>query len=467
MTPKFQATYRVTVYTQKETVIVEYPITCKFTVHRGVLSNATTATIQLYNLALSTRNKIFQDAYTNFLGWESFKYVHLEAGYGDKSNMSMIFKGRILNAYSSKAGGQVDIVTTIQAQALDIFDCQTSHQFAAGTSFLDAHNTIASDMPNVTIGNVGGLEGTFQTPTTFDGNAFEQLNKLTGGHSFVDNGVLNTVMDNEVIDVPVPVITDSSGLLETPARHDANLDIKMLFEPSLIIGQLLEIKSTISPNFNGQFKVIGFTHDCLISPTQAGNRITTVNLWIGPFLPSANIAITNNQNKSGFKKVNGFKITDMATADPEAVIDVYNFLQKNNGQIPNTQITANISWKDMIGNDNSNADRKSECTIGVLSNVYSTASTMQKIINQHFKGKKITVNSGWRSKANNTKCKGNPKSKHLYGLAMDFTIQGVDTRTVYDIMNSVWPGWVGYYQNGTRPFIHVQIDGTKKRANDR
>ncbi len=58
----------------------------------------------------------------------------------------------------------------------------------------------------------GALEGQFLTPTSFDGNAFNEINKLTGGHTFVDNGVLNTVMDNEVIDVPVPVITDENGL---------------------------------------------------------------------------------------------------------------------------------------------------------------------------------------------------------------------------------------------------------------
>lgn len=311
---KFAPTYTLTVYSNTATIIVSYPITCKFTVVRDVMSESTRATIQLYNLALKTRNEIFQDAFT--FDYTKWKYVHLSAGYGDSENAPLIFKGRILQAYSHRAGGSPDIITEIQAQVLDIFDCQTSHTFAAGTSYMDIHNTIVADMPSVSIGNVGGLQGTIKTDLTVDGNAFEELNKLTNGHTFIDNGVLNTIMDNEVIDVPVPVITESTGLLETPMRRDANLEVKMLFEPTLIIGQLLEIQSSVSPNFNGQYKVLGFTHDCLMSGSQAGQRITTVNLWIGPLLPGALTALQNGKITSNFKKVKGYDISSVNPSKP-------------------------------------------------------------------------------------------------------------------------------------------------------
>lgn len=301
MIRQFDATYRVTVYSSTETTIVEYPITCKFTVTRGVFAQSNNATIQLYNLAPSTRNQIFQDQLN--LDPSKWKYVHLEAGWN--GSMSMIFRGRIMQAYSFKSGGQTDIITEIQAVALDIFDYQTSHTFVEGTTFKDALKTMASDMPNVLLGNTGTLEGIFQTPTSFDGMAMDEINKLTGGHSFVDNGILNTLMDNEVIDVPVPVISDSTTLLETPMRRDANLEVKTLFLPDLIAGQLVEIKSEVQTQFNGQFKLVGFTHDCLISPTQAGSRTTQLVLWIGPLLPGANIAIAGGAAPVSFNKVKG------------------------------------------------------------------------------------------------------------------------------------------------------------------
>lgn len=305
MIKQFDARYRVTVYSNTETTIVEYPITCKFNVVRGVFSQSSKATIQLYNLAPKTRNQIFQDQLN--LDKSKWKYVHLEAGWN--GTMSLIFRGRIMQAYSFKSGGQTDVITEIQAVALDIFDYGTYHTFAAGTTFKDALKTMASNMPNVTLGNTGNLEGTFQTPTTFSGSAISQINKLTGGHSFVDNGMLNTLMTNEVIDVPVPVISDSTTLLETPMRRDANLEVKTLFLPDLIAGQLVEVKSEVQTQFNGQYKLVGFTHDCLISPTQAGNRTTQLTLWIGPLLPNANIALTGQTQTQQFSKVKGEDIS--------------------------------------------------------------------------------------------------------------------------------------------------------------
>lgn len=316
MIKQFNPSYRVTVYSNTETTTVEYPITCKFTVTRGVFAQSNNATIQLYNLAPDTRNQIFQDQYT--LDIEKQKYVTLEAGYN--GTMSLIFKGRIMQAYSFKSGGQTDIITEIQAVALDIFDSRSSYTFAAGTTFKDAYKTMAPDFKNVVIGNTGTLTGQFQTPVTFDGSTIDCLNTLSGGHTFVDNGVLNTLMDNEVIDVPVPVISNSTTLLETPMRRDANLEVKTLFLPDLITGQLVEIDSSVSPDFNGQFKLVGFTHDCLISPTQAGTRTTQLILWIGPLLPASNNALTGAPTGAaapvGLSKVKG---EDVYKANPQPI----------------------------------------------------------------------------------------------------------------------------------------------------
>ncbi len=130
-------------------------------------------------------------------------------------------------------------------------------------------------------------------------------------------------------------------------RRGVNLDVQMLFEPSLIIAQLLEIKSAVSPNFNGQYKVIGFNHNCLISKTQAGNRITTANLWIGPLLPGADINLTNNQTQGGFNKVKGSEISTVLINQPSAVREVYQYIQRT-GRAPHTKITNNIYWDEVV-----------------------------------------------------------------------------------------------------------------------
>ena len=66
------------------------------------------------------------------------------------------------------------------------------------------------------------------------------------------------------------------------------------------------IRNNTIGNFNrsnttwlSQFKVIGFTHDCLMSETQSGNRTTTVDLWIGVFLPLRVLKLPMPRRPSG------------------------------------------------------------------------------------------------------------------------------------------------------------------------
>lgn len=459
---KFDPIYRVTIYSNEATVIVIDPITCNLHIERGLMSNAVRASIQLYNLAPSTREKIFQDPLT--IDYTKWKFVHVEAGYGGNYNtMSMIFKGRILQAYSQKAGGQVDVITHIEAQALDIFDCYSAHTFAAGTSFKEIVKTCVNDLPNVTLGNIGALEGTVKTETTCDGKTFEQIEKITGGHAYVDNGVLNVLMNNEVLDVPVPVITDSSGLLETPVRRDAYLDIKMLFEPTLVVGQLLEIQSTIAPNFNGQYKVMGFTHDCLFSKTQGGTRTTTVQLFIGPLLPGANIQLTDGQTQKNFDKVKGEQVVPVDEAISDSARDAYRYMQNNGGAVPPGMVTNNISWAMMVGHNNNNSDRLKECTQEVCTNCVYTARQLQEVLNKKYKGRGFKITSAWRSTRNNASCGGAVKSQHLFGKAIDFVIYGVPAPQVTQAMS----GFFGFIQ-GYPSWTHVDTRNIsfKGRSND-
>lgn len=306
---KINPCYKITIFTHKETITISDPLTCHITVNRGVLTDSQNCTIQITNLAPKTRDAIFKDAFADTLNPEKWSFVHVEAGYNGQ--YSLIFKGRILQAYSSRAGGSVDVITEIQAMYLDAIDNMCSYTFKAGTSKKEAFNTIAAKIPNVVIGNVGDLSGKFLTDTTFDGNALDCLNSLTGGAANIDNGVLNCILNNEVIDVPVPKIGDDTGLLDTPMRRDANLEIKMLFQPDLIVNQLLEVQSSLQPNFNGQYKVVGFTHDLNFGVANSGTRTTTANLYIGPLLPNANIIDTNGEKINNFNKVKGFEISSV------------------------------------------------------------------------------------------------------------------------------------------------------------
>lgn len=451
--------YKLVIYSSKETVTINYPITCKFSISRAVLSDNNKASIQLYNLSPGTREKIFQDVYT--LDYNQFKYIHLYAGYGEK--LPLIFKGRILQAYSHKSSGSTEVITDIQAVALDIFDHVSSYTFKAGTTRQEALNTMVMDLPNVKLKNVGTLEGSFKTDTTFDGNTYDCLSQLTNGNIFVDNDSINCIESYEVIDVPVPVISDDSCLLETPMRRDANLVVKTVFLPDIIVGQLCEIKSRISPNFNGQFKVIGFNHDCMMSETQGGTRTTTINLWIGVFLPNASITDSNNRNVNRFQKVKGTKITPVIGNTPSNAREVHDYIIKHKGKLPNSICYGNITWYNMLGNDNTDYERLSTCTLAICTNAYYTAKAVYEMVTKNFNGKRPLVSSGWRSLRNNKACGGAAKSRHLFGLACDFKVSGMSIAQSYPKIAASWQGFS--LNEGT--WIHVQIEPKQGIANDK
>lgn len=477
---KFNPIYRVTVYNPDNTIVIgarqvtdengvtrieqdEAKLTCKFTVTRGLLSDSNKCNITLYNLAPSTREKIFQDIFQPFDS-NQWKYVKLEAGYDN--NLAEIFRGRILQAYSHKSGGQTDFLTEIQAQALDIFGCPSSHTFEAGTTYKEAIQTITNDdMPNVKLTNVGQLDGAFATKTTLDGNALDNINQICGGNAFIDGNMLNVLLSNEAIDVPVPVIKDNSGLLETPDRRDAFLEVKMLFEPSLIVGQLLEIKSETAPIFNGQYKVLGFTHNCTISGSEAGQRITTVNLYYGTKLIGASLDLTGSggTRSNGFNKVSGFTVTPVTSDMKSQAIQAFKYVQSHNGAIPNWKITNHITWADMIGHSNNNNDRLYTLSCEHCINCVATATKFEQVTSGYFPSG-VTISSGWRSPRANKACGGVANSQHLYGKAIDFSRGSASVGHDFNIMNRIWK--IGYLQKYST-FIHCDTRGFSGYANDK
>lgn len=79
----------------------------------------------------------------------------------------------------------------------------------------------------------------------------------------------------------VAIINDTVGLLGSPKRQGTYLEVKILFEPRIVVGQIIEIQSATVSIFNGVYKVVGFSHSATISQAVNGNAETTLRLWFG------------------------------------------------------------------------------------------------------------------------------------------------------------------------------------------
>jgi len=160
----------------------------------------------------------------------------------------------------------------------------------------------------------------------------------------------------------------------------------------------------------------------------------------------------DNTNKTPPKNPNSQPEQNLETI---VINDVYSYIQTNAGQIPDTKITTNISWREMLGNNNTNEERKRECTKEVLTNVYRTAQQLQNIHDTYWQGRPLIISSGWRSVRNNRNCGGAKYSRHLYGQAVDFNLGLPNIKSDYNIMEKYWKGFIIF--EGT--WIHADIRG--------
>lgn len=81
-------------------------------------------------------------------------------------------------------------------------------------------------------------------------------------------------------------------------------------------------------------------------------------------------------------------------------------------------------------------------------------------IRDHFKAP-VSINSGYRTPAYNKKVGGATYSQHLYGMAADIVVKGVEPKKVYAYADSLLPctGGVGLYKT----FVHVDVRKAKSR----
>ena len=455
MLDKFQCHYKLTLQwyenDQPMQAVITDPISIQFDISKALFQSTNVARIVVYNMDGEVRESIYQDRLV--FDKTKAKKLTLEAGYGEK--LTLICLGFIQECYSERQG--TDFVTSIEVLDPDILSEYTSVTFEAGTTFEEAYKYLASQFPNLQQGERGELVGTFQTPTTFEGNSFVAINKLTGGHTFIDNGRINTLNDNETLtDYGAYLIASDTGLLETPKRREAILEITMLFEPTLRIGQMVEIKSETQSRFNGQYKINGITHKCTISGAESGTRTTTIQLVYLKYLTNSNVNLTNNPAGKGVSKVVNNKVEPLNTKVSASVNATYDYLQKNNGKMPNTILNKvlGIKWSDLIGHNNRDNERLKELTRGKLANCEAITNRLMDFCNIYFSGKKVTVTSGWRSVPNNKREGGVSNSQHLTGRAMDFKIAGVSAATVYaTAKRSKMFSYVGKYETWT----HIDV----------
>lgn len=276
---KFGRTYNLTVQGVEETHIIGFPLTLDFDVLRNILASANTGRFTLYNLRESVRRDLFHDRYDTL----TYKQIKLAAGYVKEPSLPVIFQGNVLSAYSYRSGP--DWYTEIEAfdGGFGMINGDTKLQLSSGWNLQDVIRNLIGGMPNVIPGAVGNFDAPNNRGVSFAGNPWDIIQGLApDAHTFVDKEIANVISKDQFIDFQdgISVLNSRTGLLGTPRRHNALIDVPMLFEPRAVVGQQVLLESLEKVN-NGTYQIIGIHHKALISGAVAGDARTDLSLWLG------------------------------------------------------------------------------------------------------------------------------------------------------------------------------------------
>ena len=444
---------------------VGYPLTIEFNIVRNTFASANTGTFNIYNLSPATRGLqdknnttasglFFQDRFNT----ESNKFLTFKAGF--EGNLVTCFYGRIQEAYSCRQG--TEIITSIQCMDLGIPTDYINVTFEAGTTRRDAYKNIAQNIDGLSLGAIGLLEGEYKTPVTFEGTILDVLNEVSGGNTFIDNGVINCLQPNECLDLGVTVLNAETGLINTPQRRGAEIIAEGIFNPNATVGQLMEVKSQTASEFSGTFFLTGFTHQGIISGAVAGTRTTKYNFLVGALLPNGKYATTGTTEQLPFTKVKGEERQPVTGNIGSDVYSVYNYIKSHKGQPPNTKVGhTNFTWKQLLlpaGSKNTTTQIYQQITLSHLQNCKVIAEKLYNFMQVHFGGKAITIVSNWRSKENNASLSNAAKeSTHMRGAAIDFDVVGMSNYIAFKIFYKYWDAFTYRYEPTKGNYmIHVQ-----------
>lgn len=261
----------------RETIEIKYPFTLEFNIEHSVYSETNSGYFRLYNLNSDIQAKLWKDK----AQIRKIIDITLYAGYEDY--MPLIFKGKAIDCYTFRDGGDTDFTTEIHAfDGMDwLLYGFTSTTFKVGTKMTDIVNMFTKDLNMFDVGYISPDIPPLPCNQTFIGQTLDLLGREYGGYQiFVDKGELNILGKQDVIPGQLLVITSESGLLGTPRRMDSVLEVEMMFEPRITTAQAIKLLVDSLPELNGTYKVVGLSHNGIISPTIAGTLTTRVYLGL-------------------------------------------------------------------------------------------------------------------------------------------------------------------------------------------
>lgn len=267
-----------------DTVSVELPFSLDFDVNKAIYSNICSASFTLYNLAPSTRKRIYKD----LMQANVFRYVTFKAGYESDASLSQVFRGTIAQCYSYRQG--VEFITIIEANSGSDFlaNSYVTGALPSGTDIKDALLLWGASLAPNGKRYVGSFKGSVKRGTAYSAPPQKLIEEYASGKFFLDGDDILILNDGDYrANSILNLINAETGLLGSPQRETTRVVFDCLFEPRILMGQAITLESNTVDYFNGVFKVVGFHHTGTISNAVCGTAKTQVTVLFGSALVNA------------------------------------------------------------------------------------------------------------------------------------------------------------------------------------
>jgi len=283
-TAKFQRDYLFSIQgniDKTEFFSITPPLTIEFDIVRNTFSSANTGKFRIYNLAENVRRNLFHVRYD--IDEKNYQKVQMFAGYKTNKQLPMVFLGNVFTASTRRTG--TDWITEIDAfdGGVGMLTGQISLTKPAGWSAAEVMKTLVGVMPYTQFGAVGDITVNNTRGISMAGNAWDIFKRIVGdGISFIDLQNVYGLKENEYLVKPgqIELLLGPNNILGTPRRVGAIVEVDIIFEPAVFVGQAVTINS-LETVYNGSYQLRGIHHHGTISEAFCGEAITTLSLWVG------------------------------------------------------------------------------------------------------------------------------------------------------------------------------------------
>lgn len=248
---RYSRNYELQIQTDLEqAIVIKPPFNIVFSADKSVDKSLNKMNIKVYGLSLSNQLAVVKGAQDkkNFI-------ASLKAGYLD--NIELVFSGYVNIAERVRENAELPLILECVDGGFDARFSFTSKTIR-NKSAIDA---ILEDMPNTQKGKITEQQKLVR-PRVLVGNSWYLIKENTNNEQyFIDDGKLNIINKNEVIDNLIPVVESATGLISTPAKKESQITFTTMMNPSLKVGGLCQLKSVYASYLNGVYKITTISYN--------------------------------------------------------------------------------------------------------------------------------------------------------------------------------------------------------------